>query len=196
MSQRRLLVLPTLLMAALLVGCGSDDSGGGGSSSNERGSTRTATPDVEEDEEDRVGTDDYTFVLPDGWAETSTSGTAADVAFVSGEAVDGFRTNVNIIQDTGPEMSVREFETQAIERLESEGFTGVAADDPYEVDGVESPVVRADVVSQGVTYQTRQYYAQYDGSYYIITFSFAPSASEYETKDVSQDVIDTWRWES
>ncbi|WP_229054325.1 hypothetical protein [Aeromicrobium sp. Leaf350] len=198
MTSRRLLVLPLLLIAALLVGCGSDDpEPSDTSNSSERGSGREADEDEEStDDGERAGTDDFTFAIPEGWTDNSTALPNAEIAYISSEVVDNFRTNINIIRTPGDKMSISRFEELAISELEGEGFTGVAADDPYEVDGVESPVVRADAVVEGVSYQTRQYYAQYEGAYYIITISFAPSASEAETVEVSEQIIDSWRWES
>ena len=199
MTLRRLLILPVLLMAALLVGCGSDDSDSDNSgSSSERGSKDDPTDEPEEDRDGAVGTDDFTFIPPDGWEDISDEPTVAqaEIAYRDDEPVNGFAANVNIIKTPGQKMSVEDLEAAGIAELEAGGFDDVAADDPYEVDGEESPVVTSLASQQGITYQTRQYYAQYDGAYYIITFSFSPDVADDEVVEVSESIIDSWRWES
>lgn len=197
MTLRRLLVLPLLLMAALLVGCGSDDSGSSDSdNSSERGSRDDTADEQEEDRDDAVGTDDFTFIPPDGWGDISDEVAGAEIAYRDDEPVNGFAANINVIRTSGPKMSVEDLEEAGIAELEGGGFEDVTADDPYEVDGVESPVVSSLANQQGVTYQTRQYYAQYDGAYYIITFSFSPDVADDEVVEVSESIIDSWRWES
>ncbi len=199
MTLRRLLILPVLLMAALLVGCGSDDSDSDNSgSSSERGSKDDPTDEPEEDRDGAVGTDDFTFIPPDGWEDISDEPTVAqaEIAYRDDEPVNGFAANVNIIKTPGKKMSVEDLEAAGIAELEAGGFDDVAADDPYEVDGEESPVVTSLASQQGITYQTRQYYAQYDGAYYIITFSFSPDVADDEVVEVSESIIDSWRWES
>ena len=199
MTLRRLLILPVLLMAALLVGCGSDDSDSDNSgSSSERGSKDDPTDEPEEDRDGAVGTDDFTFIPPDGWEDISDEPTVAqaEIAYRDDEPVNGFAPNVNVIRTSGPKMSVEDLEEAGIAELEAGGFQDVAADDPYEVDGEESPVVTSLASQQGITYQTRQYYAQYDGAYYIITFSFSPDVADDEVVEVSESIIDSWRWES
>lgn len=195
MTLRRLLVLPLLLMAALLVGCGSDDSDSSDSSS-ERDSQSDKTDEPEENRDDAVGTDDFTFIPPDGWDDISDEVTGADIAYRDDEVVNGFSANINVIKTPGTKKSVEDLQEAGIAQLEGEGFEDVAADDPYEVDGEESPVVTSLATQQGVTYQTRQYYAQHDGAYYIITFSFSPDVDDDEVVEVSESIIDTWRWES
>lgn len=199
MTLRRLLILPLLLMAALLVGCGSDSSDSDGSStSSERGAQNDSDDEQEEDRDGAVGTDDFTFIPPDGWEDISDEPTVAqaEIAYRDEEPVNGFAANVNIIKTPGQKMSVEDLEEAGIAELEAGGFSDVAADDPYEVDGEESPVVTSTATQQGITYQTRQYYAQYDGAYYIITFSFSPDVDQDEVVDVSESIIDSWRWES
>ena len=198
MTLRRLLVLPLLLMAALLVGCGSDDSDSNDSgTSTERGSKGDSSDDQkDEDRDDAVGTDDFSFITPDGWEDISDEVSGAEIAYRDDEPVNGFAANVNVIRTSGPKMSVEDLEEAGIAELEAGGFQDVAADDPYEVDGEESPVVTSLATQEGVTYQTRQYYAQYDGAYYIITFSFSPDVDDAEVVDVSESIIDSWRWES
>ena len=187
-------------MAALLVGCGSDSSDSDGSStSSERGAQNDSDDEQEEENRDgAVGTDDFTFIPPDGWEDISDEPTVAqaELAYRDEEPVNGFAANVNIIKTPGQKMSVEDLEEAGIAELEAGGFSDVAADDPYEVDGEESPVVTSTASQQGITYQTRQYYAQYDGAYYIITFSFSPDVDQDEVVDVSESIIDSWRWES
>ena len=200
MTLRRLLILPLLLMAALLVGCGSDDSDDSDNSgSTERGSSNSSDDeqtDEEENRDDAVGTDDFTFIPPEGWGDISDEVAGAEIAYRDDEPVNGFAANINVIRTSGQKMSVEDLEEAGIAELEAGGFQDVTADDPYEVDGEESPVVTSLATQEGVTYQTRQYYAQYDGAYYIITFSFSPDVDEDEVVEVSESIIDSWRWES
>lgn len=186
------------MIAALLVGCGSDDSEPDSSNdSSERDSTDD-TSDEQEDEnrDDAVGTDDFSFIPPDGWGDISDEVSGAEIAYRDDEPVNGFAANINVIRTPGQKMSVEDLEEAGIAELERAGFQDVAADDPYEVDGEESPVVTSLASRDGATYQTRQYYAQYDGAYYIITFSFSPDVDDDEVVDVSESIIDSWRWES
>ncbi|MCK5892258.1 hypothetical protein [Aeromicrobium sp.] len=202
MTFRRLLVLPLLLLAALLVGCGSDDSDSDNSSTSSDSDSQSDAADDEdakqEDRDDAVGTDDFSFIAPDGWEDISDDPTVgrAEIAYRDEDAVGSFAANVNVIRTPGPKMSVSDLEEAGIAELEAGGFQDVRADDPYKVDGVRSAVVSSTATQQGITYQTRQYYAQYDGAYYIITFSFSPDEDEDEIIDVSESVIDSWRWES
>lgn len=200
MTLRRTALVALAMTGALLAGCGSDDSDADTDPTPSAEETTDSDKDEAEDDGERVGTDDFTFVLPEGWEDISDRPAAgpAEVAYADSEVIDDFQNNINVIRTPGvPDYDVDELEDQAISELEAAGiFENVTAQDNYEVDGVDVPVVSAEATTSGITYVARQYYALHDDALYVITVSFAPSVSEDDQQDIAEDLVDTWRWEN
>lgn len=203
MMTRRIAVVALAMTGALLAGCGSDDSDDE-TNTKPTSAAEERTGDRDKDDEDtddgeRVGTEDFTFALPDGWQDVSDRDGAgqAELAYADSEAVDGFQNNINVIRTPNvPDFDVDELEDTAITELESAGmFENITAQDNYEVDGIDVPVVSAEATQSGVTYVARQYYAIHEGALYVITVSFGPSVSERNQVKISEQIVDSWRWE-
>jgi len=191
-----LLTLVALLTAALLTACGSDDDAG-----NEGGSERSNTgPGRGDDERDipegeSVGTNDFSFELPEGWVETSQQAPETELAFSSTERQGDVANSVNVIKGAGTGQDLDAIEDDLLTSLgASASFEDVELLDRVEIDGVEAAAVTSVATFNGNTYAARQYFAQRGGNLYTITFQLGLDTPEDEMVETAESLLATWQW--
>jgi len=200
---RRLSVpLLTCLAAALLVGCGSD-------------------------EPETVDGDGYSFEAPEGWEDVTgdseeiadliggAGGDAAaaaagayDVAVVSDETSDDFRTNFNVglQEDVPPGYDAQQFAEQNVAVFENpdqlEGILPEGIDVDY-VGDEPRPITLGGETAYEVEYglttpeaevAALQVYAVREGAAYVGTYTADPDVFDPQSEDL-RHILETWEWD-
>jgi len=200
---RRLSVpLLACLAAALLAGCGSD-------------------------EPETVDGDGYSFEAPEGWEDVTgdseeiadliggAGGDAAaaaagayDVAVVSDETSDDFRTNFNVglQEDVPPGYDAQRFAEQNVAVFENPDQVEGILPDGIDVDYVGDEPRRITLggetayeVEYGLTtpeaeVAALQVYAVHEGAAYVGTYTADPDAFDPQSEDL-RHILETWEWD-
>lgn len=194
-----LAIVPTLTLAGC--GGGSDSDG----DAPETDSTSSSTSDAPDDDADDSADDgrtvegtDYSYSLPDGWEVPTQDipGTEQTDSFAADLTdTDGFSDNINVIRlDPAPVDDLDDLEKGLTDELEKAGSQDVSVRDRTEVDGDETVHIASTQSQQGKQYLTEQYNAIHDGVSYVITFSYSDTVSENDRDDISESILDTWKW--
>ena len=175
----------------------------------------------EEEEEERVEGDGYSYAVPDGWRDVSdeaedepgleVAGIGPDTLVV-GEREDGFATNVNVILEPGlpggitlPEYAditidgLRDpeaagFPPELVQTIESLDPRGITAPRDAELGDEEALAWDFTSTQEGRDLRIRQLSTVVDGTGYNVTLTALPQQRD-EGLDALGQVTDSWRFE-
>ena len=189
----------------------------------------TASPFIAgcgEDEPEPIDGDGYTFEAPEGWEDVTgdseeiadliggAGGDAAaaagayDVAVVSDETSNDFRTNFNVglQEDVPPGYDAQRFAEQNVAVFENPDQVEGILPDGIEVDYVGDEPRRTTLggepayeVTYGLTtpeaeIEALQVYAVHDGTAYVGTYTADPEVFDPRAEDL-REILDTWEWD-
>jgi hypothetical protein len=194
-----------IVSSLTLAGCGGSD--GGSDESSDTDSSSSATTDAPDDSDtdtdsdvdaatgDTISGTGFSFNAPEGWTDAKeVLPTALAVAANRGDS-DGFSDNINVIEDKTIVDVDRDDLEKAVKRvLEGVNAQDVTIKDPVEVDGEEAVTVAASLEQNGTKYLTEQFAVSHDGKGYVVTFSFSDTVSEDDRDDLTESVLETWKW--
>ena len=200
--RRVVLLLTALLVAVLLAGCG-------------------------DDEPQTIDGDGYSFEAPEKWEDVTgdseeiadliggAGGDAAaaaagayDVAIVSDETSNDFRTNFNVgrQEDLPPGYDSLQFAEQNIAVFQNPDQVEGLLPDGIDVDFVEDEPQRTTLggerayeVEYGLTtdeteVEALQVFAVHDGVAYVGTYTADPEVYDRQSEDL-RHILDTWEWD-
>lgn len=172
----------------------------------------------EEEERDPVEGSGYSFTVPDGWehdreaaSELEIGGFSPD-SIVTGERVDGFLTNVNVVREEGlPEgLTAAEYGEAGIatvrdpdaarlppelaEVIEQANPTAFKGPRSTELGGEDAVSWEYTSTQDGTRLRQRQVGAVRDGAGFTVTLSAAPAAFG-DGVEALEEVVESWRWE-
>ena len=180
-----------------------------------------------EDEPEAVDGDGYTFEAPEGWEDVTgdseeiadliggAGGDAAaaaadayDVAVISDETTDGFRTNFNVglQEDLPPGYDSLQLAEQNIAVFQNPDQVEGLLPDEIDVDFVEDEPRRTSLggetayeVSYGLTtggaeVEAIQVFAVHDGAAYVGTYTAHPDDFDPDSPDL-RHILETWEWD-
>ena len=191
-----------IVSSLTLAGCGGSDGGSDDSSDNDSSSSATTdAPDDDGDSDVDAATGDtisgtgFSFNAPEGWTDAKDVLPSALAVAANRGDTDGFSDNINVIEDKTIVDVDRDDLEKAVKRvLEGVNAQDVTIKDPVEVDGEEAVTVAAVLEQNGTKYRTEQFAVSHDGKGYVVTFSFSETVSEDDREDLTDSVLETWKW--
>lgn len=180
-------------VALALAACSSDSTptpapSASASASGSAGPSASPTPGT------LVGRDAFAVTVPDGWVEQPDAGGALLLA-VSDEAVDGYPTNVNVVEDpTLAQVAPEQLEEVRQAPLTASGATQIKAVGDYEVDGDQGVQITYEQNVRAIAVRSDEVTVTHGDTGYIVSFSFSPSVSRDDRDAVIASVMDTWTW--
>jgi len=190
-----------------LAGCGGSDGGSDDSSDNDSSSSATTDAPDSDDSDSDSGSDvdaatgdvisgtGFSFNAPEGWTDAKDVLPTALAVAANRNDSDGFSDNINVIEDKTIVGVDRDDLEKAVKRvLEGVNAQDVTIKDPVEVDGEEAVTVAAVLEQNGTKYRTEQFAVSHDGKGYVVTFSFSDTVSEDDREDLTDSVLETWKW--
>jgi hypothetical protein len=175
----------------------------------------------DDEEEERVDGNGYTYAVPDGWEDASDDAGDIDLdlrrvlvdSAVIGDRKDDFTTNVNVVRERGVPAGVTArqyaqvsianirnpaeagFPPEIVEQLEAVDPESLEALPGTELGGSEAAVWEYSEGSRGdPETQVRQVAAVRNGTAYIVTLTAVPDAFE-DGAAALDDVVESWEWE-
>lgn len=181
------------LLVVTLAGCDGGTDGGTGTGSTTQ--PTPITPTAEPADGTVISNDDFSFTLPDGWAESEQS-RALSLA-VDLEDQDGFPDNIHVVMDrTLVELDAAALEDAAEDILADGSATQITTKQPVQIDGAEAVHTSAYFELSDPRYRTEQYAVVHDETGYVVTLSFSPDVGAAERDKISESILATWEWES
>jgi hypothetical protein len=194
MAIRRSLLVPLAAMALALGGCS--------------------------DEEQRVDGSGYTYAVPDGWEDASDEAGDIDLPMegllidsaVTGDRVDDFTTNVNVVREGGlpAGATTREYAAVSLRNLRDPAAAGLPPDVARQLEAIDeeslSETPGAELGGReaveweyrtsypGQETQVRQVSAVRDGAAFTVTLTAVPDAFE-DGIPAFEEVVASWEWE-
>ncbi len=175
----RALTAAVVALALLVPACG----GGGGGEADDRQAEGSA----------------YTVSLPEGWRD-STDDEAADEVPIkfdrlfTGDRVEGFTVNVNVIREPKPDADIEEIVAAGQKQLEAGfGATDLSPPDKRELD--EDPAFAYTyALDQGErTLRGEQVVAVHEDRLFTVTLT-APAEAFEEQEPEFREILDSWDW--
>ncbi|KQX73942.1 hypothetical protein [Aeromicrobium sp. Root472D3] len=195
-----------IVSSLTLAGCGGSDGGSDDSSDND--SSSSATTDAPDDDTDTDSGSDvapatgdvisgtgFSFNAPEGWTDAKDVLPSALAVAANRSDADGFSDNINVIEDkTIVDVDRDDLEAAVKRVLEGVNAQDVTIKDPVDVSGEEAVTVAAVLEQNGTKYRTEQFAVSHDGKGYVVTFSFSDTVSEDDREDLTDSVLETWKW--
>ncbi|MCL8253122.1 hypothetical protein AERO_17185 [Aeromicrobium fastidiosum] len=195
-----------IVSSLTLAGCGGSDGGSDDSSDND--SSSSATTDAPDDDTDTDSGSDvapatgdvisgtgFSFNAPEGWTDAKDVLPSALAVAANRSDADGFSDNINVIEDkTIVDVDRDDLEAAVKRVLEGVNAQDVTIKDPVDVAGEEAVTVAAVLEQNGTKYRTEQFAVSHDGKGYVVTFSFSDTVSEDDREDLTDSVLETWKW--
>ncbi len=195
-----------IVSSLTLAGCGGSDGGSDDSSDND--SSSSATTDAPDDDTDTDTDSDvdaatgdvisgtgFSFNAPEGWTDAKDVLPSALAVAANRSDADGFSDNINVIEDkTIVDVDRDDLEAAVKRVLEGVNAQDVTIKDPVDVAGEEAVTVAAVLEQNGTKYRTEQFAVSHDGKGYVVTFSFSETVSEDDREDLTDSVLETWKW--
>ncbi|MBD8607042.1 hypothetical protein IFT73_09265 [Aeromicrobium sp. CFBP 8757] len=194
-----------IVSSLTLAGCGGSD-GGSDDSSSDNDSSSSATTDAPDDDTDSgsdvapatgdvISGTGFSFNAPEGWTDAKDVLPSALAVAANRSDADGFSDNINVIEDkTIVDVDRDDLEAAVKRVLEGVNAQDVTIKDPVDVAGEEAVTVAAVLEQNGTKYRTEQFAVSHDGKGYVVTFSFSDTVSEDDREDLTDSVLETWKW--
>jgi hypothetical protein len=133
-------------------------------------------------------------VLPDGWTDGADRLSGIAITGYFGPVVDSFATNVNVVREPVPGLTLRQFlqatiqgvrATVNVQSLSPATARTVGGDPALEYSAVDQQV--------GRTLRQRQTLVIHGANGYVITFTALPDQYEVSVADADA-ILDSWQW--
>ena len=143
--------------------------------------------------------DGYSFNAPAGWADSTESVrerfSKVDLAAGDTSVTGGFADNVNVIVSDKRKIRTRRKAERILRRELALVGKDVQVREPTELDGEEAFHATARLKVGRIKVRTSQYFAQHDGTWYLLTFSYGPQTDEETEAEEVQAMLDSWSWD-
>jgi hypothetical protein len=173
-----------------------------------------------DEEEDRVDGSGYTYAVPDGWQDASDEAGDIDLPMegllvdsaVTGDRVDDFTTNVNVVREGGlpAGATTREYAAVSLRNLRDPAAAGLPPDVVEQLEAVDEESLSVTpgedlggrgavewdyrTTSSGQETRVRQLSAVRDRAAYTVTLTAVPEAFE-DAVPALDEVVESWAWE-
>lgn len=157
--------------------------------------TSTTPLSAEPAEGSMLSNDDFSFAMPEGWAESEQ--TRAIALAIDLEDHDAFPDSINVVTDDSVVgIEGAELEEAAEQILADVSATHITTKEPVQIDGEQAVHTSAYVELSNPKHRVEQYVVVHDETGYIVTVSFSPDVPAAERDALSESILTTWRWDS
>jgi hypothetical protein len=197
---RRTVVVVLLAAGGLVTGLAGCSSAGPSADATQ-GPTETAAalPSGDPTAGVDVAGDGYTLVAPSGWEDSTETVKArfdkVDKAAGDTSVAGGFADNVNVIVSDKRKIKTQRKAERILRRELALVGKDVRVEEPIELDGEEAFHATARLKVGRIKVRTSQFFAEHEGTWYLLTFSYGPQTDvETEAEEV-QGMLESWRWD-
>ena len=195
---RRALAAVLLVTTAGLSGCGGDQPSG--DPTKAASATESSAPTGDPTEGVDVTGEGYALTVPPGWTDSTDQVKArfdkVDRAAGDTSVVGGFADNVNVIVSDKRRIKTQRKAERILRTDLSQVGKDVQVQEPGDLDGEVAYHATARLKVGRIKVRTTQYFAQHDGAWYLVTFSYGPQTdAETEAAEI-QGMLDSWSWKN